>query len=167
MSSRSPVSSPIRCSALPQHGQAWSSISTTISTRGRCAGSDPRVHTALTGSARPFRRIDRINLGLAARRDLLDLFQAKQHLILGQRLGAPAESMALQFLDDLAQSLVLHPLGNQHRLQRAGIVGERVRQNRHDGIRSSVAARRELLHRTDSLCRNHPGCIGAGVSRAA
>jgi hypothetical protein len=29
------------------------------------------------------------------------------------------------------------------------------------------AASREHLHRADSLCRNHPGCSGAGVSRAA
>jgi hypothetical protein len=54
-----------------------------------------------------------------ARRYLLDLFQAEQHLIFGQRLGTPPEAMTLQFLDDLTKPLVLHALGNQHRLQRA------------------------------------------------
>src|SRR5579883_1283325 len=42
-SSRSLTSSPIRCSPLPQHGQALSSISTIVSTRGRCAGREPRL----------------------------------------------------------------------------------------------------------------------------
>jgi hypothetical protein len=35
MSSFSPTSSPIRCRSLRQQGQAWSSISTTISMRSR------------------------------------------------------------------------------------------------------------------------------------
>jgi hypothetical protein len=33
--------------------------------------------------------------------------------------------------------------------------------------RSCGALRRERFQRTDSLCRNHAGCIGAGVARAA
>ena len=133
MSSRSLVSSPIRCSASPQHGQAWSSISTTISMRGRCAGSDPRFIRRLRGSVRPLGRIGRVTLGLAARRDLLDLFEPEQHLILGQRLGAAAEAVALQFLDDLAQPIVLRPLRDQHRFERVGIVGKCVRRNGHGG----------------------------------
>ena len=65
------------------------------------------VHAALGGTARPLGRIGCFTLGLAACRDLLDLFEPEQQLIFGQRLGAPAEAMALQLLDDLAQPLVL------------------------------------------------------------
>ena len=125
------------------------------------------VHAALGGAACPLGRIGRIDLGLIARRDLLDVFEPEQHLIFGQRLGAPAEAMALQFFDDLTKPFVLHALGNQHRLERAGIVGKCIGQNGHGGIRSCVALRRERFQPADSLCRNHPGCIGAGVSRAA
>ena len=125
------------------------------------------VHAALGRSTCPLGRIGRIALGLAARRDLLDVFEPEQHLIFGQRLGAAPEAMALQFLDDLEKPLVADALGNQHRLQRAGIVGKSIRQNGHGRIRTCVAVRREHFQRADSLCRNHPGCIGAGVSRAA
>ena len=79
---------------------------------------------------------------------MLDVFEPEQHLIFGQRLGAPPEAMALQFFDDLTQPFVLHPLRNQHRLQRAGIVGKRIRQNRHGGIRPCVALRRERFQRS-------------------
>jgi hypothetical protein len=51
--------------------------------------------------------------------------------------------MTLQFLDDLAQPLVMHALRDQHRLQRTGIVGKRIRRNCHDGIRSCVVTPRE------------------------
>ena len=75
--------------------------------------------------------------------------------------------MTLQFLDDLEKPLVADPLGNQHRPERAGIVGKRIRRNGHGGIRPCGAVRRERFQPDDSLCRNHPGCIGAGISRAA
>jgi hypothetical protein len=80
----------------------------------------------------------------AARHDLLDLFQAEQHLILGECLGAPAEAMTVQFFDDLTEPIILRPFRNQHRLQRAGIVRQRIRRNCHDGIRSCGPAYREL-----------------------
>ena len=41
-------------------------------------------------------------------------FEPEQHLIFGQRLGARAKMMTLQFLDDLTEPFVLHALGNQH-----------------------------------------------------
>ena len=75
--------------------------------------------------------------------------------------------MTLQFLDDLEKPLIADPLRNQHRLEHAGIVGKRICHNRHGGIRTCVAVRRERFQPDDSLCRNHPGCIGAGISRAA
>jgi hypothetical protein len=72
------------------------------------------VHAALGGAAGLLGWIGRLDLGLVARRDLLDLFEPEQHLIFGQRLGAPAKTMTLQFLDDLTEPFVLHALGNQH-----------------------------------------------------
>ena len=135
--------------------------------RGRCAGSDPRFIRRLADRFGPLGRIGRVTLGLAARRDLLDVFEPEQHLILGQRLGAAPEAMALQFLDDLTQPIVLHPLRNQHRFERVGIVGKCIRRNGHGGIKSCVAVRRDVFPRADLLCRNHPGCSGAGISRAA
>jgi hypothetical protein len=63
---------------------------------------------------------------------LLDVLEAEQHLIFGQCLG-PAAKAPLQLLDDLAQPLVLHPLGEQHRFQRLEIVRQCVA--RHDRIR--------------------------------
>ena len=112
--------------AFRQHGQAWSSMSTTISMRGRCAGSAPRFVRRLAARAARSAGARLSALGLAGRRDLLGLFQAEQQLVFRQRLGPAAEAVALQLLDDLAQPLVLAPLGQQHRLQRAGIVGKRV-----------------------------------------
>jgi hypothetical protein len=61
---------------------------------------------------------------------------AEQQLIFRQRLGPAAEAMTLQLLDDLAQPLGSGPLRQQHRLQRAGIVGKRVRYDCHGGIQS-------------------------------
>ena len=55
---------------------------------------------------------------------LLGLFQRQQQLVLGQGLGPAAEAVALQFLDDLPQPLALGPLGQEHRLEQVGIVGQ-------------------------------------------
>ena len=125
------------------------------------------VHPTLSGPVCPLRWIGRFRRDLLARRSLLDVFEPEQHLIFGQRLGAATEAMTLQFLDDLTQPFVLHPLRNQHRLERTGIVGKRICHNRHGAIRPCAAPRREHFCPADSLCRNHPGCIGAGISRAA
>ena len=122
----------------------------------------------LAASACPLGRIGRFSLGLAARRDLLDLFQAEQQLIFRQRLGAPAEAMALQFLDDLIEPLGARPLRQQHRLERAGIVGKRIRQDRHGASRSCVAdASRAFASVLIHSAADQPGCSGAGVSRAS
>jgi len=75
--------------------------------------------------------------------------------------------MTLQLLDDLTEPIVLRPLRNQHRLERARVVRKCIRGDRHRGSKSCVALRRERFQPGDSLCRNHAGCIGAGVSRAA
>jgi hypothetical protein len=48
---------------------------------------------------------------------VLDVFETQQHLIFEQRFRPAAKAVQLQFLDDLAQSIALQPLGEQHRLQ--------------------------------------------------
>jgi hypothetical protein len=134
----------------------------------------------------PFGRRGCFVCGIAARRNLLDVFEPEQQLIFRQPLGAAAKAMALQFLDDLLQSLGTCALGQQHRLERTGIVGKRVGHDRHAAIRSWTAMRRERSDKSDSLCRRSTragqlaqvnsrrstragqlGCAGAAVSRAA
>ena len=83
-------------------------MSTTISIRGRCAGSDPRLIRRLCSPGlRPLGGDASSACGTRHCRDLLDVFQTQQHLIFGQRLRPAAEAMALQFLDDLTQPLAL------------------------------------------------------------
>jgi hypothetical protein len=104
-------------------------------------------------------------VGFVAGRGLLDFFEAQQQLILRKRLGPSAEPMTLHLLDDLGEPFGARALRQQHCLQRRGIVRERIGRVRHGPIRSCATPRRDHMHQTDSLCRNHPGCIGAGVSR--
>ena len=89
------------------------------------------VGAALARGLRAHRR--RLGLGLGRRLGfaLLDLFQSQQQLIGRQRLGAAAEAVALQLLDDLDQPFGPDALGDQHRLQRFGIVGKRLGGQRH------------------------------------
>jgi hypothetical protein len=75
--------------------------------------------------ARPFGPAFRgclILTGLGRGYDLLDVLEAQQHLLLGERLGLPAKAVALQLLDDLPQPLALMKRSQQHRLQRLGII---------------------------------------------
>ena len=77
------------------------------------------------GDARP--RLGRCGLletGVLGRRDLLGLFKSKEELILRQALGAAAEAVTLQGLDDQAQPLGIGALLHQQRLERAGVVRE-------------------------------------------
>ena len=62
--------------------------------------------------------------GLVGGRRLLGILERKLQLIVGQALGPPAEAMTLELPDDLAQPLALRPLGDQHRLEQGGIVGQ-------------------------------------------
>jgi len=121
-------------------------------------GQRSAVHPTFGSSACPLSRIGGFRRNLRISISLLDVFEPEQHLIFGQRLGASAKAMALQLLDDLTQPVVLHPLRN---------VGKRIRRNRHGGIRTRTTLRRECFSHTDSPCRSHPGCAGAGISRAA
>ena len=90
-------------------------------------------------------------LCFAGRCDLLDVFQAQQHLGLGQRLRLPAKAMALHFLDDLAQPLALAPLGEQHRFLRLKIVRQGVA---HTQIRTYSPPPGDAFDAPDSLRRS-------------
>jgi hypothetical protein len=125
------------------------------------------VRAALRGVRLPLGRRLGFVIGFLTGCDLLDLLKAQQQLVLGKRFGPATEPMTLHLLDDLLEPLGAGALCQQHRLQRRRIVGERICRSRHDPIRSCVTPPREHSRRADSLCRNHPGCIGAGVSRAA
>jgi hypothetical protein len=95
-------------------------------------------------AARPGSRAGRLGrrglfgLGVPSRLDLLGLFQSQQELILGQALGAAAEAVTLQGLDDLAQPLALGALLQEHRLERARIVGKPGSREGHEQIRSEL-----------------------------
>ncbi|MGY4298550.1 hypothetical protein ACVWXN_006645 [Bradyrhizobium sp. i1.4.4] len=126
------------------------------------------VPAAPCGSARSLGSIGCIGRGITARLDLLDLLQAEQQLVLRQRLGPAAEAMTLQLLDDLLEPRGARPFGQQHRLERAGIVRKRVGRRRHDAITPCVAASRERDMHTDSLCRSSTRldrrrCLARGV----
>jgi hypothetical protein len=115
--------------------------------------------------ARPAFRSCLLLAGFRAGRDLFDVLEAEQHLFLGQRLRLPAKAMALQFLDDLAQPFALVPLGQQHRLQRLGII--RKVFARHPRMRSYSPRFCDDHNRPDSIGRsdanNYPACVGVVV----
>jgi len=96
----------------------------TCSIRVGARAANP-VGTPLPGSSLALGRIGGLLRGEALGLDLLCLFQTQQQLVDGQALCPAAEAVALQFLDDLAQSLVLCALRREHRrLKRDRIVGQ-------------------------------------------
>ena len=99
--------------------------------RGRCAGRAPRLARRLRASFRARSRRLRFGRRGRARLALLDVFERQQQLIFRQALGAAAEAVALQLLDDLDKPSAADPLGDQHRLQRLGVVGKRLGGLRH------------------------------------
>ena len=136
--------------------------------RGRCAGSDPRFDAAPGGAARPLGWRHRFVLGLSARRRLLDVFQAEQHLIFRQRLGAAAEAMALQLLDDLAQPLGAARSASSIAFSVPGSSGAcpSAAVMKRDYIIAATTCEPLRLGLIHSVA-DQPGCTGAGVSRAA
>jgi hypothetical protein len=95
-------------------------------------------------AARPGSRAGRLGrrglfgLGVPGRLELLGLFQSQQELVLGQALGAAAEAVTLESLDDLAQPLALGPLLQEHRLEQARVVGKPGSRRGHVQIRSDL-----------------------------
>ncbi len=115
-------------------------MSTTVSILGSCAGSAPRLVRRLAARSVFAAGEAGFRPGLAGGDLLLDVFQPQGQLIGVQGLGAPAEAVALQGLDDLAQALVLGvgmilgqqggcvlgPLLQEQGLQRLDIAGKRL-----------------------------------------
>src|SRR4051812_19642665 len=126
------------------------------------------VVAALACALRPTFRSCLVLTGFCTGYDLLDVLEAEQHLFFRQRLRLPAKAMTLQFLDDLAQPLALVPLGQQHRLQRFGIIRKVIA---HRQIRAYSRRPGDVLDAPDSLRRsaahNYPACVGTIVSRGA
>ena len=125
-SSFSLTSSPIRCSSPPQHGQALLSTSTIDLDARQMGRQRAAIGASLACALRPRGLRLRLGLGRRLRFALFDVFEGEQQLIGRQRLGASAEAMALHVLDDLDEPFRTNALGDQHRLQRLGIVGKRV-----------------------------------------
>jgi hypothetical protein len=100
MSSRSLLSSPIRCNSPLWQWQVLN-VGDDLDPRQMC-----RQRSAIGATlASPHSTILAgavVLLRLAGRHDLLDVFQTQQHLFLGQRLRPAAKAMSLQFLGDLA-----------------------------------------------------------------
>src|SRR5437879_1716679 len=86
--------------------------------RRQCSAIDAALACALCPSFRSCL----VLAGFRTGRNLLDVLETEQHLLLRKRLCLPAKAMTLQLLDDLAQPLALMPLRKQHRLQRLGII---------------------------------------------
>ena len=111
------------------------------------------------------RRLGFVRLGLS-RLALLDVFERQQQLIFRQALGAATKAVALQFLDDRNKPFCPQALGDQHRLQRLGIVGKRLGGLRHARRHHDSWALRRFSS-PDSLRRRSARQLGAGVSFAA
>jgi hypothetical protein len=82
------------------------------------------------GSRPGFRLRGRLRLAL------LGILERQQQLVFRQALGAAAEAVTLQVLDDLSEPFGALTLGDQHRLQRFRIVGERLDRLRHGSTTS-------------------------------
>lgn len=127
--------------------------------RGQCTA----VGAALPGAILPLSRITGVLRCEAFGLDLLGLFQTQQQLLDGQALGPAAEAVTLQFLDDLAQPLVLGALGREHRLKRDRIVGQSVGRVAHEAdsimhsnaLPASSIARGINLPRPERASRGH------------
>ena len=96
------------------------------------------VHATLGAPGRLLGRRGLFGLGVPSRLELLGLFQSQQELVLRQALGAAAEAVTLQGLDDLAQPLALGPLLQEHRLQQARVVGKGRKRDDHEQIRPEL-----------------------------
>ena len=87
----------------------------------------PAVGAALGGAPFPFGRKLLLALGMTGCFDLLGLLESELQLIHRQAFGAPSKAVTLELLDDLAQAIALGTLGQQHRLEQIGIVGQGIR----------------------------------------
>jgi hypothetical protein len=79
----------------------------TISTRGRCSGSDPRSARRFFRSGLAQRRVGLLLLGLGRGNRLLEILQRQVQLVGIELFRAAAEPQPLQLADQMAQAVVL------------------------------------------------------------
>ena len=106
-SSRSEVSSPITCMGDRQHGQLLSSGSIVTCTRGRWAGSAPRLARRFSARARAALLVLLVVGGLARGDGLLDILERQGELVRIELLGTAAELHALQLMQEMLQAIDL------------------------------------------------------------
>lgn len=104
----------------------------------------------------------------ALRLDLLGFFEPKEKLILWKRLGATAEAVALQFLDDLAQPSVLRLARKHHGFERVQVVGKLIGGHRHGATTAYSGDQNEGVGEPDSIGRGgYPAFSGTRASTGA
>lgn len=74
------------------------------------------------------------------------------------------DAMSLEFPDDLAQPLALDPLGDQHRLEQASIVGKSVSGCDHKASESQPLT---TCGRFDAVHRDQLVAVGTAVCRGS
>jgi hypothetical protein len=99
--------------------------------------------------------------------DLVSLFEAKKQLVFGQRLGATAEAMTLQLLDDLFEPLGPRRSASTIALSVLGSSGSAsamtVMTKIEHGLRCAASRRMHLIHCVAAQL----GCKGTMVSRGS
>jgi hypothetical protein len=120
--------------------------------RRQCAAIDPpprRADLAFGGIGLLGRSLSRSSL-------LLGILQRQLQLVFGQTLGPTAEAMTLKLPEDLTRPLALEPLGDQHRLEQAGVIGQGVslRTHRHRGSQTRAARDRFAPTESTRRCRH-------------
>ena len=125
----------------------------------------------LAGAAGLLGQIGRLDLGLVARRDLLDVFEPEQHLIFGQRLRASAKTMTRNSLMIWRSPSFCTRSASQHRLQRAGHRQEAYRRGqpwRHYIMRRAAPASisGSLIHRA-AIIQAAPALVSLALRELA
>ena len=95
-------------------------------------GQRAAIDLALAPDGRPGWLALAFRLGLRGGDRLLDVLQHESELVRIDLLRSRAEAMTLKHLDDGDQTLVLVARGDEQFLERACIVGKRIRRRRHD-----------------------------------
>ena len=159
----------------------------TISTRGRCSGSEPRPARRVSARARLQRRIGLLLLGLGFGDGLFEILQREIELVGIELFRAPAELQALKLADQMAQTVILAgelvalggkprllgalgiafgPGRDQHRAQRGDVVRQRLGSRVHGPIgprnQRLVASRA----RASQSAAAHPATLGRGTRGA-
>lgn len=149
---------------------------------GQMRGQATAIGATLPGLRRLLLGRGGLDLGLGLRLDLLDILQGQFELVHGQGLGATAEAVTLEFLDDLPQPFgfrvtlgqgqgVGRALGDQHRRERLGVLRKGAGGGRHRvRLEHNYNDLRRPHARSESPCRTSArsqlAAIGTRVRRA-